>query len=212
MERISDSIHHLPDLVGGPTLLLGEDEVVVIDTGVPGADADILAALAELGREPQEVRHVLITHADGDHVGGLAALVAASGARVYASEHEADVIEGRAPSRNGETREWGRVDERVRPGDTLPVHGGIEVIDTAGHTLGHVSYFLPEDGVLVAGDCVSNRDGLAGSPPQLTADEAQARETVRTLAALAPRTLCVGHGPSLVGDAAERLAELDRTL
>ncbi|HEY1369832.1 MAG TPA: MBL fold metallo-hydrolase [Gaiellaceae bacterium] len=212
MEHITDSIHHLPDVMGGPTLLVDEDEVVVIDTGVPGAEADILAALTELGREPQEVRHVLITHADGDHVGGLAALVAATGARVYASEHEADVIEGRAPARSGETREWGRVDERVRPGEKVSVHGGVEVVDTAGHTLGHVAYFLPREGVLVAGDCVNNREGLAGSPPQLTADADQARKAVRTIAVLAPRTLCMGHGPSLVGDAAEQLAELDRTL
>jgi glyoxylase-like metal-dependent hydrolase (beta-lactamase superfamily II) len=212
MEHISDSIHHLPDVVGGPTLLLGEDGVVVVDTGVPGAEADILAALAELGRDPNEVRHVLITHADGDHVGGLAALVAATGARVYASEHEADVIEGRAPARNGETRESGRVDQRVRPGETLSLHGGIEVVDTAGHTLGHVAYFLPGDGVLVAGDCVNNSDGLVASPPRLTADEDKARVAVRTIAALRPRTLCMGHGPSLVGDAAERLAELDDSI
>jgi glyoxylase-like metal-dependent hydrolase (beta-lactamase superfamily II) len=212
MEHISDSIHHLPDVVGGPTLLLGEDGVVVVDTGVPGAEADILAALAELGRDPNEVRHVLITHADGDHVGGLAALVAATGARVYASEHEADVIEGRAPARNGETRESGRVDQRVRPGETLSLHGGIEVVDTAGHTLGHVAYFLPGDGVLVAGDCVNNSDGLVASPPRLTADEDKAREAVRTIAALRPRTLCMGHGPSLVGNAAERLTELDDSI
>jgi glyoxylase-like metal-dependent hydrolase (beta-lactamase superfamily II) len=212
MEHISDSIHHLPDVVGGPTLLLGEDGVVVVDTGVPGAEADILAALAELGRDPNEVRHVLITHADGDHVGGLAALVAATGARVYASEHEAEVIEGRAPARSGETRESGRVDQRVRPGETLSVHGGIEVVDTAGHTLGHVAYFLPVDGVLVAGDCVNNSDGLVASPPRLTADEDKARVAVRTIAALRPRTLCMGHGPSLVGDAAEGLAELDDSI
>ena len=212
MERITDSIHHLPDVVGGPTLLLGDAEVVLVDTGVPGADAEILAALAELGREPHELRHVLITHADGDHVGGLAALVEATGARVYTSEHEADVIEGRALARNGETREWGRVDQRVRPGETLPVHGGIEVIGTAGHTLGHVAYFLPADGVLVAGDCVNNSDGLVASPPRLTADADQARNAVHTIAELAPQTLCMGHGPSIVGDAAERLAELDRSL
>jgi glyoxylase-like metal-dependent hydrolase (beta-lactamase superfamily II) len=212
MERITASIRHLPDVIGGPTFLLGEDDVVVVDTGVPGADADILAALEELGRQPNEVRHVLITHADGDHVGGLAALVEATGARVYASEHEADVIEGRAPARNGDTREWGHVDQRVEPGETLPLQGGIQVVDTAGHTLGHVAYFLPRDGVLVAGDCVNNSDGLVASPPHLTADADAARQAVRTIAELAPPTMCMGHGPSLVGDAAERLAELDRTI
>ena len=143
-----------------------------------------------------------------DHVGGLAALVEATGARVYASEHEANVIEGSAPSRRGETRAWGAVDERVQPGETLPFHGGIEVLDTAGHTLGHVAYFLRRDGVLIAGDCVNNREGLAGSPPELTADAEQARAAVHAIAALEPQTICFGHGPSLVGNAGDALGEL----
>jgi glyoxylase-like metal-dependent hydrolase (beta-lactamase superfamily II) len=207
MEQITPTVHHLPDVMGGPTLIV-DDEVTIVDTGIPGADEEILAALGSLGRERTHVTRILITHSDGDHVGGLAALVDATGARVYASEHEANVIEGAAPSRRGETREWGRVDERVTPGQTLPFHGGIEVIDTAGHTLGHISYFLRADGVLIAGDCIGNREGLASSPPELTVDEARARVATQTVAALRPQTVCFGHGPSLVCDAADRLAEL----
>lgn len=208
VERIGEHVHHLPEIHGGPSLVVEGGETTIVDTGVPGSSEAILAALGELGVEPASVTRILITHADGDHVGGLAELVAATGARVYAPPHEADVIEGRAPSRRRETNEWGRVDERVEPGTTLPFHRGIDVVDTKGHTLGHVAYFLRRDGVLFAGDCVGNRDGLHGSPPQLTADEEQAREAVRTVAALRPKSVCFGHGPSLVGDAADRLAEL----
>jgi glyoxylase-like metal-dependent hydrolase (beta-lactamase superfamily II) len=212
MERITDSIHHLDELLGGPTLILGDGEVTLVDTGVPGSEDEILAALDSLGRDRAEIRHVLITHADADHVGGIESIVAATGARVYASQHEANVIEGRTPSRRGETKQWGRIDEVVEPGETLPLHGGIEVVGTAGHTVGHVSYYLRDEGVLLAGDCVNNMDGLAGSPPHITADAEQARGAVRTLARLAPSTVCFGHGPSLVGDAAQKLAELDASL
>jgi glyoxylase-like metal-dependent hydrolase (beta-lactamase superfamily II) len=208
IEEVTPSVHHLPEIVGGPTLILGDNSVTLVDTGVPGADVEIVEALESLGRSSDDVKRILITHADGDHVGGLAALADATGARVYASEHEAKVIEGQAPSRRGETHVWGRVDECVTPGDALPFHGGIDVIDTAGHTLGHVAYFLRSDGVLFSGDCVNNRGGLSGSPPELTADEEQARAAVQTIAALRPRSVCFGHGPSLIGDAAAQLDEL----
>jgi len=164
VEKVSESVYHLPEIVGGPTLLLGET-VTIVDTGVPGSEEAILAAVVESGRSPDEVRDIVITHADGDHVGSLRALVERTGATVWAGEHEADVIEGKAPARGGDVKESGSVDRRVVPGETIPVHGGLETIDTRGHTAGHVSLFLPDDRVLIAGDALNNREGLTGSAP-----------------------------------------------
>jgi len=211
VERVSESVHHLPEIVGGPTILLGET-VTIVDTGVPDSEDAILAAVDELGRSPDDVGDIVITHADGDHVGSLAALVERTGATVWAGAQEADVIEGRAPSRAGNVKENGSVDRRFAPGETLPLHGGIETVDTHGHTAGHVSLFLPAERILVAGDALNNRDGLSGSSPEHTADAAQAREAVSTLAALLPESIVFGHGPSIVGGAADQLEELDRSL
>lgn len=208
-ERVSDTVLHLPEIVGGPTVLLGET-VTIVDTGVPGSEEAILGAVTDAGRSTADVSDVVITHADGDHVGSLAALVERSGATVWAGEHEAAVIEGKAPGRGGDARQTGSVDRRFTPGETLPLHGGIETVDTRGHTAGHVSLFLPRERILIAGDALNNRDGLQGSAPEHTADAAQAQEAVRTLIALRPDTIVFGHGPSIVGGAAERLAELDR--
>jgi glyoxylase-like metal-dependent hydrolase (beta-lactamase superfamily II) len=211
VERIGDSIVHLPEVIGGPTILLG-DSVTVVDTGVPGSEDAILDALEAQGRRPEDVSDIVITHADGDHVGGLAALVERTGATVWAGSHEADVTEGLKPGRGGDVKQSGRVDRRFEPGDTLPLAGGIEVVDTRGHTAGHVALFLPGERILIAGDCIGNREGLSGSPPQLTADAAQAREAVRTVAALRPDTIIFGHGPSIVGGAAEQLDALNASL
>ena len=151
----------------------------------------------------------MITHADGDHVGSLAALVERTGATVWAGTHEADVIEGKAAARGGDVKRSGSVDRRFTPGETLPLHGGIETVATHGHTAGHVSLFLPGERILIAGDALNNRDGeLAGSAPQHTADAEQARAAVRALAALRPDSIIFGHGPSIVGGGAERLAAL----
>jgi len=211
VEKVNDSVHHLPEIVGGPTILLGES-VTIVDTGVPGSEDAILAAVEELGRTPDEVADIVITHADGDHVGSLAALVERTGATVWAGTHEADVIEGRAPARSGDVKESGSVDRHFTPGEPLPLHGGIETVATHGHTAGHVSLILPGERILIAGDALNNREGLTGSSPEHTADASQAREAVRTLAALRPEAIVFGHGPSIVAGGAQQLEELDRRL
>lgn len=208
MERVTEAVHHLPEIVGGPTILVGET-VTIVDTGVPGSADAILAAVEELGRSTSDVHDVVITHADGDHVGSLAELVERTGATVWAGTHEADVIEGKAAARGGDVKASGSVDRRFEPGETLPLHGGIETVATHGHTVGHVSLFLPRERVLIAGDALNNRDGtLTGSSPQHTADAGQARAAVQTLVALCPESIVFGHGPSIVGGAADRLDEL----
>jgi glyoxylase-like metal-dependent hydrolase (beta-lactamase superfamily II) len=211
LEKVSESVHHLPEIIGGPTILLGET-VTIVDTGVPGSEDAILAAVEELGRSHDEIADIVITHADGDHVGSLAALVERTGATVWAGTHEADVIEGRAAGRGGDVKQSGSVDRRFAPGDTLPLQGGIESIDTRGHTAGHVALFLPGDRILITGDALNNRDGRAGSPPENTADAHQAREAVSALAAVQPESIVFGHGPSILGGAAQQLEELDRSL
>jgi len=213
MEKISDGVYHLPEVVGGPTILLAE-HVALVDTGVPGSEDAIIAALAALGRSASDVSDIVLTHADGDHVGSLMALVARPDvdATVWAGAEEADVIEGKAPGRGGDVRRSGAVDRRFTPGETLPLHGGIETIDTRGHTRGHASLFLPPERILIAGDALNNRDGLTGSAPEHTADPAQAPEAVRTLAALRPTSIVFGHGPSIVGGAAVILDALNESL
>ena len=211
LENVSESVHHLPEIVGGPTILTGAT-VTIVDTGVPGSESAILAAVEALGRSRNEIADIVITHADGDHVGSLAALVAETQATVWAGAHEASVIEGQAPGRGGDMKRSGSVDRRFEPGDRLPLHGGIETVASHGHTAGHVALFLPDGRILIAGDALNNRAGLAGSTPEFTADAAQARESVAALAALRPESIVFGHGPSIIGGAAQQLAELAQSL
>ena len=76
-----------------------------------------------------------------------------------------------------------------------------------------MSLFLPRERILIAGDALNTRGGvLIGSAPEYTLDPELAREAVRVLAALRPDSVVFGHGPSIVGGAAERLDELARSL
>lgn len=212
MTRVTDSVHQLDELVGGPSLLVG-DELALVDAGLPGSEDAIFALIESLGRDRGEVRHIFVTHSDPDHIGSLAALVAATGAQVYAQADEAEVVEGKRPNRGGDTVERAvSVDRIVAGGDVLPVHGGIRVVESFGHTTGHVSYLLDAGNVLFAGDALNNLEGLAGSMPQYTFDPDRAREAVKILAALEPDAICFGHGPPIAGGAAAKLQALAASL
>ncbi|RME07775.1 MAG: MBL fold metallo-hydrolase, partial [Anaerolineae bacterium] len=123
-------------------LLIGTDGLTLIDCDLPRRAQHILAAIARLGYTPRDLKRILLTHADGDHVGGLAALRAASGAAVYAHPFEADALAaGRFP-RPLRAPWWMRpllalsarffrvepqpVDGTLQDGQTLPILGGLQ--------------------------------------------------------------------------------------
>src|SRR5439155_6210132 len=106
---------------------------------------------------------------------------------------EAEVIGGKRPSRGGWTIPTPvTVDQIVKEGDVLPIHGGIRVVESFGHTMGHVSYHVLAEDLLIAGDCLNNTNGLGGSPPQYTANPEQAKQTVAKLAELGPDSVSFG--------------------
>jgi glyoxylase-like metal-dependent hydrolase (beta-lactamase superfamily II) len=212
--KIIDNVHVVPRVVANPYLIVDADGLTVIDTGLPRSEKKILAYVASLGKRAQDVKRIIITHADFDHIGGLAALQRASGARTYASQIEAAAIAVGKSSR--EIRPTGfslrrvlfaligpfmklkpfQVDEILAEGQTLPILGGLQVIETPGHTPGHVSLFAASVGALFCGDSmVSDHNGLQGSRPGITWNETRARASEQKQAALGAQIVCPGHGP-----------------
>jgi glyoxylase-like metal-dependent hydrolase (beta-lactamase superfamily II) len=99
-------------------------------------------------------------------------------------------------------------DVRLRHGDRV---GSLEVVDSPGHTPGHVAFRDTRDGTVIAGDVFTSIGGLATTsarnwrfPPATLAtfDRAQNLESARALAALEPSLLAVGHGPAVHAPAA----------
>ena len=86
----------------------------------------------------------------------------------------------------------------LREGDVV---GGFTVIETPGHSPGHLAYWREADRTLVLGDVLVNLSFLTrrprlGEPPrQFTRDAVKNRASARKLAALGPRVVCFGHGP-----------------
>jgi glyoxylase-like metal-dependent hydrolase (beta-lactamase superfamily II) len=128
------------------------ERAVVVD---PGDEPERLEqALAAL--EIATVDAILVTHTHFDHVGAVAPLARATGAPVYCPELETEVLAnimdyvlwpGIGPF------ESYRADHTVRGGETLDLAGlRFEVTFTPGHSPGHVSYALTDEGALFSGD------------------------------------------------------------
>ena len=93
--EILPNVHIIPNAVSNQYLLIDPDGLTLIDAGMPGSHRKALSYLAGLGYKPEDLKRILITHADFDHVGGLAAIKAATGAHVFASPVEAQAMAGR---------------------------------------------------------------------------------------------------------------------
>lgn len=217
MEIVS-KVHLIPSGMVNCYLIVEADGLTLIDTGLPGNRRNVLRYIADVGRAPGDLRRIVITHADGDHFGCLATLKDETGARAFASPIEAEAIANGRSSRELKTRGLQKllssliapafrakpvaVDEMLAGGQELPVLGGLRVVETPGHTPGHISLFAPLARILFAGDSMVSENGaLRESRGFNTWDESKAIASVRAQAALGADIVCVGHGP-VVRDAA----------
>jgi len=205
-----------------------DDGYTLIDAATPGKSTLIFEHLAAFGGAPEDLKRIIITHADLDHAGSAKALQARSRAVVYAGTATADLLRGgRSPRHMPRVAQflidafvrYGRVPAAairvMGEGDELPVLGGLDVMAAPGHTPDQHALYSATTGVLFAGDALNNRDGrLQLTPPRITADPAAAAATARRLLALSPAVIACGHGAPVVDDpaaAATVLRELAHT-
>jgi glyoxylase-like metal-dependent hydrolase (beta-lactamase superfamily II) len=217
--KITPNVHLIPGVIANSYLILETTGLTLIDAGLPGSHSKILRFLTQLGYAPKGLKRIIITHADIDHVGGLAGVETATGARIFANAIEASAVAKGASSRplkasNSLARFFYRLmdrlvkaapvraDEYLVEGHVLPVLGGLHVLETPGHTPGHISLYAPSVGILFCGDSiVAENNRLRGSRGSNTWDQDKADESVLKQAALGARIVCSGHGP-VVMDAA----------
>jgi glyoxylase-like metal-dependent hydrolase (beta-lactamase superfamily II) len=235
--RIAEGVYVLPIPRGSRgadgflnlTLILDEQNGnTLVDTGLPGQAEAIGAALTEVGIGVRDLKRMIFTHQDLDHVGSGAALVRQSGAKVFAHPADAAHIDGsltplkptpemleRRPQMREvlERLEPVRVDEHLEDGDRLDLAGGTRVIFTPGHTPGHLSLYLERPKILVAGDALTAEGGhLNGPNPPLTLDVRAAVRSVRRLADLEIDTIVCYHGGVVGEDANGQLRRVVREL
>ena len=173
-------------------LIVEGTDVTLVDSGYPGDVERVLASIREIGRRPEDVRALLLTHAHVDHMGAANHLHEAFGVPVWTDEREAaharrehleqanrsDVIRnlwrpGVLPwvlkiSRVGATSDVSIPSAVAFPNDgPLDVPGRPVPVPTRGHTSGHTVYHLPAVGAVLTGDeLVTGHALLRGDGPQ----------------------------------------------
>lgn len=204
MEQIADHVYLLD---GFPrhainVYLIGD---VVLDAATKWARRRILRQV-----KGQQVRAHSLTHAHPDHQGASHAVCEALDIPFWVSQGDAGAAESGDLSATMPTSRFSgfssglwagpghKVDRTLQEGDEV---GGFTVVESPGHSPGHVSYWRERDKLLIVGDVVFNMNIFTGStglrlPPDLfTVDPKQNRESARKLAGLQPEIIAFGHGP-----------------
>lgn len=201
--------------------LVNADVITLIDTGTPGAASTVLHAIRAVGHAPTDVGRILITHRHADHAGNAAELARLTGAEVHVAPLEAPFVTGgreqdlpRVATPLGNALvpyvrvalPW-RLDPPVAADSTLVAGasvGPFRVIETPGHTAGHVSLLWEDRGILFTADAAAN---LTSVGPHPAADDPdRARDSFRLLAGLDFDSACFGHGRAIKSGARAKFA------
>lgn len=217
MSEILPGVHHVP-AADGTFVYLVKDKgatYTLLDTGLPGSEAPVLAYLKKAKIEPTSVKRILITHLHRDHSGGLKRLVELTHARTFSHWIEAAYL-AQKPPYDGPGMppvEAVTVDETLKDGDAVDSGGGLTVFHTPGHTPGHVCYYESERKILFAGDLFfGHEDGLILTIPQYSHHVPTAQISARRIGQLAIESVLPYHGGPFPKGGGTRLRQLLATL
>jgi glyoxylase-like metal-dependent hydrolase (beta-lactamase superfamily II) len=223
--RLLPSLYFLRFPLGHAYLWLDDDGMTLVDCGVAGSGERIAAAIRGLGRDPADVRQLILTHFHHDHVGAANEITAWGDVVVCAHRDDAPVIRGEAVGAPPVLLDWERpilervgggatitpapvpVDRELDDGDALDFGGRAQAVAVPGHTPGSLAVHLPDHGVLFTGDTVARtKDGqvILGV---FNVDRDSAVASLRRQADLDPRLACFGHGEPVTADAGAALRE-----
>jgi glyoxylase-like metal-dependent hydrolase (beta-lactamase superfamily II) len=227
--QIVSGLRHIGSDIVNSYLIADQDGVTIIDAGLPGYWKPLQAELAAMDKSLGDVRALILTHGDTDHIGFAARLHRETGAAVYI--HEADVDRARLKVKKPNSG-WGPVKigplagflwysalrgglrpqpatelQTVADGDVLDVPGSPRIIHTPGHTPGSIAVHVPALDVLFLGDTMTTRDVLTGvtgpKPAPFTLEPSQAVASLDRIEDVDATWVLPGHGPAWDGGVPE---------
>lgn len=157
-------------------IIKGLNQIILVDTGIPGSAKKIIEKIAEEGFKPEQVSLIILTHAHFDHTGSVGELKKITGAKIAIHKNDASyLMEGSSapviPIPDSGKDMAGTIKDRpvkvdvVKPDilieDALDLNEfGVKgkVISTPGHTEGSVSIFL-DSGNCIVGDMIGASSG-----------------------------------------------------
>lgn len=217
--RLDTHLHRIGNDIVAAYLIVTSDGVTVVDAGMPGHWQDLIAELRGLGLSLADVRGLVVTHGDSDHLGFAERLRTETGVPVFV--HAADAARARGGDkpktamprmRLGPTARFfayglrkGAV--RTKPlasvveltdGDVLDLPGAPQIIGLPGHSPGSIAVFSPTARALFVGDALTTRHVTTGvrgpQPAPFTDDPVEALASLDRIAALDADWVLPGHG------------------
>jgi glyoxylase-like metal-dependent hydrolase (beta-lactamase superfamily II) len=237
--QLAPSLHRLGSSSLVNSYLVEEaGQVTIVDAGLPGYWRDLPAELTAMGRTLDDVRAVVLTHGDTDHIGFAERLRTERGVSIFV--HELDAARARGEVKKPTTG-WGPMKLRpllgflaysgrkgglrippvkevvtFRGGDTLDLPGQPRIVHVPGHTPGSSAIHIPAVDAVFVGDAMTTRSVLTGElGPHLapfTLEPAQAKESLAALERVDATWVLPGHGDAWPGGAAAAVAAIRRSL
>lgn len=216
---------HWIEGVSAHCYLINGPELTLIDTGMPRKTKKILHYITDtLHKKPTDLKTILLTHCDIDHIGNARELRSITGAIIAAHPMDADIIAGKKPRQTPQgimkilfkllgiflQVQPFLVDDIIDNGDTI---AGLAVYHLPGHTPGSIALYDSKRKVLFVGDTLGCKNGVIRSPPtSVTWDMRQVYTSLEKLRTLEFSVLLSGHGEPLMSHASEKLKQFLDTI
>ncbi|HVR80286.1 MAG TPA: MBL fold metallo-hydrolase [Acidimicrobiia bacterium] len=230
--KLAPSLHRVGSDLVNIYLVEEAGEITVIDAGLPGHWREFVAELGAMGRSLDDVRAVVLTHGDTDHI-GFADRLHEGGVPVHVHGDDAARARGEVKKRVS----WGpikigpmsrffwyfarRGGLKITPvsevttfghGATLDLPGSPRVVHLPGHTPGSVALHVPHVDALFVGDAMTTGHVLTGAggprPAPFTLAPAEAMVALAKLEAITATWVLPGHGPPWSGGVPEALRRI----
>jgi glyoxylase-like metal-dependent hydrolase (beta-lactamase superfamily II) len=227
--KIAEGLYRIGSDVVNSYLVVDKDGVTIIDAGLPRYWKLLENELAQIGRSLDDVRALVLTHGDSDHIGFAAQLSREKGVPAYL--HPADTERAKLEVKKPSTG-WGPIKPgpmagflwyssrngglRIKPagelrpvedGQVLDVPGSPRIIHVPGHTPGSVAVHVPSVDALFLGDTMTTRNVLTGvtgpKPAPFTLEPEQAVASLDHVEAVDATWVLPGHGPAWDGGVPE---------
>lgn len=226
--KLAPHLHRLGNDIVASYLVEAPAGITLIDAGMPGHWSDLQHEMTALKRPLSDIKGVILTHGDSDHIGFAERLRRELGVPVFV--HAADAERARTgakpktpmgPSRIGPLLSffaYGIRKKALRPifvkevtevadGDVLDLPGAPVIVGMPGHSPGSVAVHIPMVDAVFVGDALTTRSVLTGregaQPAPFTDEPAEAMASLDRIAGLPASWVLPGHGAPWHGSPAD---------
>ncbi len=204
--KVTDNVYLLDSTKGNYAYLIKSENNILIDTGLPGQGKGILKEIESMKIQPQDIKHILLTHHDIDHVGNVALLEKETNATIWASKEDIPYICGKK-KRHGLKKFLSFIMREKRPINIKPYPENhmiedIEIIPTPGHTPGHVCLLYKD--ILFAGDLLRVSKGqLQPMKSFMNWNTSLVKESIQKISYLDFKWILPAHGEPIQKDSVD---------